>query len=145
MTQERAQRWPQIFPVPTFSHEVEFILSEGNATYERTGKTLKLSRGQKHDILETLAARMHTYKAYPNDREILEVAEALVTKHHCLSEPGSQKGWHGWKNSLKFKMGNYRTKLGRAGFQAVNSGKRRETTQTNNLLTVTSKDPRRQK
>uniref|UniRef100_A0A3Q3NBK1 PB1 domain-containing protein n=1 Tax=Mastacembelus armatus TaxID=205130 RepID=A0A3Q3NBK1_9TELE len=113
MTPDRTERWPDVFPVPTFS-------------YERLGKTLKLSRGQKHDILETLAAKMHCFKAYPNDREVSKVAEALVTQHPCLTEPGSQTGWYGWKNSLKFKMGNYRAKLSRAGFHevAVNSGKR---------------------
>lgn len=126
MTLDRAERWPDVFPLPTFSYEVELVLGEGNITYERTGKTLKLSRGQKHDILETLAAKMHSFKAYPNDKDVSVVAEALVTKHPCLKEPGSQTGWYGWKNSLKFKMGNYRTKLSRAGFRevAVNSGKR---------------------
>uniref|UniRef100_A0A3Q3KYI4 PB1 domain-containing protein n=1 Tax=Mastacembelus armatus TaxID=205130 RepID=A0A3Q3KYI4_9TELE len=105
MTPDRTERWPDVFPDPTFSYEVELILGEGNVTYERLGKTLKLSRAQKHDILETLAAKMHCFKAYPNDRET---------------------GWYGWKNSLKFKMGNYRAKLSRAGFHevAVNSGKR---------------------
>ncbi|KAM6978686.1 sterile alpha motif domain-containing protein 3-like isoform 2-T2 [Tautogolabrus adspersus] len=126
MTPERAQRWPDVFPVPAFSYEVELILGEGNFNHERTGKTLKLSRGQKHDILETLAAKMHSFKAYPNDKEISLVAEALVTTHPCLREAGSQTGWYGWKNSLKFKMGNFRTKLSRAGYSevAVNSGKR---------------------
>ncbi|XP_042258150.1 uncharacterized protein LOC121889970 isoform X3 [Thunnus maccoyii] len=126
MTPDRVNRWPDVFPVPIFSYEVEFLLSDGNATYDRTGKTLKLSRGQKHDILETLAAKMHSFKAYPNDKEVSMVAEALVIKHPCLKEPGSQTGWYGWKNSLKFKMGNFRTKLSRAGFHevAINSGKR---------------------
>uniref|UniRef100_A0A3P9H9U1 PB1 domain-containing protein n=1 Tax=Oryzias latipes TaxID=8090 RepID=A0A3P9H9U1_ORYLA len=126
MTPERVDKWPQVFPMPTFSYEVELILSEGNSTYQRTGKSLKLTRGQKHDILEALAATMHSFKAYPNDKEVSVVAEALVTHHPCLKEPGSKTGWYGWKNSLKFKMGNYRAKLSRAGFQevAVNSGKR---------------------
>lgn len=90
------------------------------------GKLLSYRGAKKHDILETLAAKMHSFKAYPNDREFSMVAKALVTKHPCLKEPGSQTGWYGWKNSLKFKMGNYRTKLSRAGFHeiAVNSGKR---------------------
>uniref|UniRef100_A0A3P9LXJ5 PB1 domain-containing protein n=1 Tax=Oryzias latipes TaxID=8090 RepID=A0A3P9LXJ5_ORYLA len=128
MTPERIDKWPQVFPMPTFSYEVELILSEGNSTYQRTGKSLKLTRGQKHDILEALAATMHSFKAYPNDKEVSVVAEALVTHHPCLKEPGSKTGWYGWKNSLKFKMGNYRAKLSRAGFQevAVNSGKRRK-------------------
>lgn len=87
-----------------------------------------MSRGQKHDILETLAVKMHDYTAYPNDQQVSMVAGALVEKHPCLKEPGSQTGWYGWKNSLKFKMGNYRAKLSQAGFQevAVNSGKRRK-------------------
>ena len=59
-------------------------------------------------------------KAYPTDKEASLVAGALVTKHPCLKEPGSQTGWYGWKNSLKFKMGNYRIKLS----LAVNSGRR---------------------
>uniref|UniRef100_A0A3Q3FLP9 PB1 domain-containing protein n=1 Tax=Labrus bergylta TaxID=56723 RepID=A0A3Q3FLP9_9LABR len=114
MTPERTQRWPDVCPVPAFTYEVELILVEGNLNHERTGKTLKLSRGQKHDILETLASKMHM------------VAEALVTTHPCLKEPGTQTGWYGWKNSLKFKMGNFCTKLSRAGYSevAVNSGKR---------------------
>ncbi|XP_033989023.1 uncharacterized protein LOC117484706 [Trematomus bernacchii] len=126
ITPERAEGWPAVFPVPTFALQVEHILGEGNLTYERTEKTLKISRGQKHIILENLATKMHSFKAYPNDKEVSMVAEALVTKHPCLKEPGSQTGWCGWRNSLKFKMGNFRTKLSRAGFHevAVNSGKR---------------------
>lgn len=126
MTPERVGKWPTTFLAPTFSHEVELILGDGNKAFEQTGKALKLSRGQKHNILETLAQRMHEFKAYPSDNEFSEVAEALVTKHPCLKEPGSQTGWYGWKNSLKFKMGNYRSKLSRAGFSevAVNSLKR---------------------
>ena len=126
MATARAERWPDVFQVPTFSSDVEFLLDEGNATYERTGRTLKLSKGQKHDILESLANKMHSFTAYPEDKQLAVVAEALVTKHPCLKEPGSQAGWYGWKNSLKFKMGNYRSKLSRAGIfeVAVNSGKR---------------------
>lgn len=126
ITPERVDRWPTDFPVPTFSYDVELILGEGNVAFEKNGKTLKLSKGQKHNILETLAGKMHSYKAYPTDREFSEVAEALIIKYPCLKEPGSPTGWYGWKNSLKFKMGNFRTKLSRAGFNevAVNSGKR---------------------
>lgn len=54
------------------------------------------------------------------------LAEALVRKHPCLKEPESDSGWNGWENSIKFKMGNYRTKMRRAGCQEVteNAGKR---------------------
>ncbi|XP_024245938.1 uncharacterized protein LOC112225993 [Oncorhynchus tshawytscha] len=59
------------------------------------------------------------FKAYPSDRKFAKAAEALVTKHPCLKEPGSKTGCDGWKNSLKFKMGNYRQKLRRVGFPEV--------------------------
>ncbi|XP_062341549.1 uncharacterized protein LOC134039601 [Osmerus eperlanus] len=69
---------------------------------------------------------MYGFKAYPSDRDITMAAEALVAKHPCLQEVGSETGCNGWKNSIKFKMGNYRTKMRRAGCQevTVNAGKR---------------------
>ncbi|XP_026100116.1 uncharacterized protein LOC113070979 [Carassius auratus] len=124
---ERGRRWPShIFPIPTFSFDVELRLREGNAEFEKNNKQLQLTRDIKHDILEKLASVMYGYKAYPSDKEIAMVAEALVVKHPCLKEAGSQTGWNGWKNSLKFKMGNYRSKMRRAGCPeiTVNAGKR---------------------
>ncbi|KAA8579190.1 hypothetical protein FQN60_018763, partial [Etheostoma spectabile] len=54
---------------------------------------------------------------------------ALVSKHLCLKEKGSKTWYEGWNNSLGFKIGNYRTKLRRAGIKdvAVNPGKRSRT------------------
>lgn len=122
----RMQAWPEEFPVPLFSYDVEYCLEAGNSAFQNTRKMLKLTRAQKHDILENMAKTMHSFKAYPSDKEIARAAEALVTKHPCLTEPGSHCGWYGWKISLKFKMGNYRTKLSRSGCDevAVNTGKR---------------------
>ncbi|KAG9266393.1 hypothetical protein AMEX_G19015 [Astyanax mexicanus] len=122
----RMQSWPDVFPVPLFSYVVEYCLEAGNAEYQNVRKMLKLTRAQKHDILENMAKTMHSFKPYPGDNEIARAAEALITKHPCLTEPGSHCGWYGWKMSLKFKMGNYRTKLSRSGCNevAVNSGKR---------------------
>lgn len=62
MTPDRVERWPQDFPIPTFSYEIELVLGEGDVAYERKGKALKLFREQKHDILEILACivSMHT-------------------------------------------------------------------------------------
>uniref|UniRef100_A0A3P8PU35 PB1 domain-containing protein n=1 Tax=Astatotilapia calliptera TaxID=8154 RepID=A0A3P8PU35_ASTCA len=118
--------WPDTFPVPTFSYEVEHLLEEGNRAFEMSGKHLKLTRAQKHNILETMASVMHTFKAYPSDGDVGLAAEALVTTHPCLKEPGSRNGSYGWKTSLKFKMGNYRTKLARSGCVevSVNAGRR---------------------
>ena len=79
----------------------------------------------KHDILEKLAETMYIFKAYPKDDDFSSVAKALISKHPCLTEPGPHR-WYGWKNSLTFKMANYRTKLRKAGCEdvAINGGKR---------------------
>ncbi|XP_016376725.1 uncharacterized protein LOC107715182, partial [Sinocyclocheilus rhinocerous] len=59
-----------------------------------------------------MAEVMHKFKPYPSDRDIGMAAEV--------------SGWYGWKTSLKFKMGNFRTKLARSGCVevSVNTGKR---------------------
>ncbi|KAL6484300.1 hypothetical protein MHYP_G00063490 [Metynnis hypsauchen] len=77
----------------------------------------------KHDILQK-RAEMYKYSAYPQDEHFNE--EAFISKHPCLAEPGSSTGCQGWKNSLKFKMGNLRSKLHRCGVAdvSVNSNKR---------------------
>ncbi|XP_033947886.1 sterile alpha motif domain-containing protein 3-like isoform X2 [Pseudochaenichthys georgianus] len=85
-----------------------------------------MTRDLKHDILEKLASTIYGFKAYPSDNNIAMVAEALVATHPCLKEAGSQTGWNGWKQSIKFKMGNYRNKMRQAGCLEVivNDGKR---------------------
>ncbi|MEQ2247155.1 hypothetical protein ILYODFUR_006314 [Ilyodon furcidens] len=69
---------------------------------------------------------MYSYTAYPNNAQFESVAQALITKHPCLQERCSTSRCSGWKNSLKFKMANYRTKRRRSGCfdVAVNAGKR---------------------
>uniref|UniRef100_A0A8P4KEN1 Uncharacterized protein n=1 Tax=Dicentrarchus labrax TaxID=13489 RepID=A0A8P4KEN1_DICLA len=123
---QRQKSWPDIFPVPTFTYEVEHVLEEGNGAFATSGKTLKLTRSQKHNILENMAAVMYNFKPYPSDNDVGMAAEALVRAHPCLKEPGSVSGWYGWKMSLKFKMGDYRGKLSRSGCLevSVNAGKR---------------------
>lgn len=122
----RQKKWPDAFTVPTFSYEVEHVLEEGNRVFETSGKTVKLTRSQKHNVLESMAETIHSFKPYPSDREIGKAAEALITAHPCLKELGSKTGWYGWKVSLGFKMGNYRQKLARSGCAevSVNAGKR---------------------
>uniref|UniRef100_A0A8C6LP38 Sterile alpha motif domain-containing protein 3-like n=1 Tax=Nothobranchius furzeri TaxID=105023 RepID=A0A8C6LP38_NOTFU len=124
---ERLSRWPSgPFPVPTFAFDVELRLRNGNDDFEKNKRHLKLTRDLKHEILEKLASEIYRFKAYPSDREIENAARALVAKHPCLQEAGSETGFYGWKNSLKFKMGNYRKKMRQAGRQEVyvNAGKR---------------------
>ncbi|KAE8277556.1 hypothetical protein D5F01_LYC24472 [Larimichthys crocea] len=74
-------------------------------------------------------------------------AEALVTAHPCLREHGSKNGWYGWKVALKFKMGNYRTRLARSGCVevSVNAGKRSRTNPENDYPHSNIKRARRAK
>uniref|UniRef100_A0A8C1HNB5 Uncharacterized protein n=1 Tax=Cyprinus carpio carpio TaxID=630221 RepID=A0A8C1HNB5_CYPCA len=143
---ERAKMWPRgDFPIPQFSYDVELRLRQGNDEFEKSGKGLKLTRDQKHDILEKLGSTMYDFKAYPDDKQIGKVAEALVTKHPCLKEPGSDTGWNGWKISLKFKMGNLRNKMRKIGCLevAVNAGKRSQSRPENEPSHSKIKKPRR--
>lgn len=122
----RRDQWPETFEIPIFSVDIEYRLREGNLAYMKDGTFIVPSRDMKHAILEKLAESMYSFKAYPLDEDFGVVAAALINKHPCLKEPGSPTGWYGWKNSLKFKMGNYRTKLRKAGCLdvAINGGKR---------------------
>uniref|UniRef100_A0A9J7XHJ2 Sterile alpha motif domain-containing protein 3-like n=1 Tax=Cyprinus carpio carpio TaxID=630221 RepID=A0A9J7XHJ2_CYPCA len=122
----RQAQWPETFEVPNFPVDIEFRLRQGNLLYMRDQTYMQVPRDMKHEILEKLAECMYSFKAYPSDDDFNDVASSLVKKHPCLTEPGSSTGWNGWKNSLKFKMGNYRTKLRRAGCTDVliNVGKR---------------------
>lgn len=60
----------------------------------------------------------------PNAERLHSVALALISRHPFLREPGSPDGCSGWKHCLKFKMGNFRSKLKRAGCKevAINAG-----------------------
>lgn len=122
----RSQPWPTVFPLPTFSYDVELRLRQGNDAFRKDGTRLSISRDMKSEILDKIAEAIYSFKAYPVNEEFESVAIALIEKHPCLKEPGSTSGWYGWKISLKFKMGNYRQKLRDAGCQElkVNSEKR---------------------
>ncbi|MEQ2174945.1 hypothetical protein GOODEAATRI_012982, partial [Goodea atripinnis] len=126
-SQERLRQWPEEFDmyIPKFSVDVEYRLRQANLLHRRDGTHLIPSKELKHDILERVAETMYALKAYPTNSEFEAVATALVRIHPCLKEQGSASGWSGWKNSLKFKMGNYRTKMRRLGHcdVTVNGGK----------------------
>lgn len=98
---------------------MEFELRESNCEFEKEGKSLRLTRDQKHNILDVMAAEIYRYNRYPSTKQLAKAADALVSKHPCLKERACQTGFEGWKNSLRFKMGNYRTKLSRAGIKDV--------------------------
>ncbi len=105
------RQWPEYFDIPNFSVDVDYRLRRRDPAFMRDGTCVALPRDMKHDILEKLTETMYSCTAYPTDEDFASVAQALTSKHPSLSEPGPQPGWYGWKNSLKFKMGNYRTKL----------------------------------
>lgn len=123
---EVRKEWPDPFIIPKFSVSVEYQLRQGNLTYLRDATYLKISKDLKHCILDRLAEAIYSYKAYPEDEDIDDVAKALVAEHPCLKERGSSSGYQGWKNSLKFKMGNYRNDMRKLGHPdvTVNAGKR---------------------
>ena len=107
---ERHNLWPAVFPIPSFSYNTEMALRQGNERFLKDGTPLT-TPSVKSDILERLAEAMFSYTAYPNDPQRAAVAQALIEKHPCLREPGSFNGFYGWQQSLKYKCGNYRSKL----------------------------------
>ncbi|KAL4006538.1 RNA-binding protein 26 [Sarotherodon galilaeus] len=107
--------WLNVFVVPKFTYDVELELQQKNAEYEANGTLFKPGIKLKGVILDGLAQEMLKYTKYPKDYQCEEVAAALTRTHPCLGQLGSKTGFWGWKQSLKYKMQNYRTKLGRLG------------------------------
>ncbi|KAK7160651.1 hypothetical protein R3I93_008342 [Phoxinus phoxinus] len=116
LSTSRFEQWPSMFPVPSFSYDVELRLKKANEDLQENGTALIVPRDMKMNILDKLAETVYSFKAYPKDSEIEKVASALVEKHPSLKDPGSDTtGCEAWKISLKFKMANYRQKLRNAG------------------------------
>lgn len=114
----REDPWPAEFEIPEFSVDINYRLRQGDLAYMKDGSLLKMSHVLndvlKHGILGKLAEAMYKFMTYPADYHFGHVASALIKAHPCLSETGSSTGYCAWKNSLKFKMGNYCTKLRRS-------------------------------
>ncbi|XP_035986263.1 uncharacterized protein LOC118559847 [Fundulus heteroclitus] len=107
----RKEPWPKEFIIPPFSLETEGQLQRGNSEYAHNQTRLTPSSKMLSDILERLAEKIFSYKAYPTDADLSDVAEALTRKHPCLRQPDSFNESYGWKLKLKSKMCNYRTQL----------------------------------
>lgn len=124
---QRLQRWPTNFPVSHFTYETELLLASANETLKKDETKLNFT-AVLSDVLEKLAETIFQYVAYPTSAQLSDVAEALVREHPCLKEPGSYNGCYGWQQRLKYKMGNYRSKLRRLGCPKldVNSLKRKQ-------------------
>ncbi|MEQ2180005.1 hypothetical protein GOODEAATRI_031084 [Goodea atripinnis] len=115
----RSSGWPVVFVVPRFPYDCELQLEKANAAFKATGTLLDPDIRLKTAILDSLAEAIVQHKVYPTDGEFEEAAEALVSSHPCLREPGSATGYVGWKVSLKYKLANYRRKLKRLGCPEV--------------------------
>ncbi|XP_029989343.1 uncharacterized protein LOC115418930 [Sphaeramia orbicularis] len=66
-----------------------------------------------------MAEEIFKYTAYPSDSQIEEAAEVLVHTHPCLMQRGTCAGHEGWKQYLKTKVANFRTKLCKIGLLEV--------------------------
>lgn len=66
-----------------------------------------------------MASEIMKFKAYPSFQDLDDVAAALILKHPCLKERGSESG---------YKIGNYHTKLRKIGCPEldINSIKRKQ-------------------
>ena len=124
-TSRRSKQWPDPFVIPTFSYDVELKLRRGNEAYQKDGCLLSLTNDVKTDILDKVGRAMYDFTAYPTQKQIEDVAKALVVKHPCLKEPGSTEGFYCWKFSLSFKMGNLRQKYRIAGCPELSVNRKR--------------------
>lgn len=117
--------WPAVFEIPEFSVDVNYRLSQGDLKNMLNDSRLNITKDMKHDILQKLAETIYKYTAYPQEQHFEQVAAALVERHPCLKEAGSPNGYSGWMDSLKYKMGNFRSKMRAAGMAdvVVNSNK----------------------
>ncbi|XP_052473605.1 uncharacterized protein LOC128030159 [Carassius gibelio] len=115
----RRSSWPETFCIPPFSYDAEFKLEQANSVFRENGTLLIPDIKLKSDILEGLVQKIVQYKVYVTDREFEQVGEALIKKHPCLTERGSDTGYGGWKVSLKYKLSNYRTHLRKLGCPEV--------------------------
>ncbi|XP_034542093.1 uncharacterized protein LOC117814722 [Notolabrus celidotus] len=131
--------WPDPFIIPDFSHDVELQLTAANDAYAKEGTVMVVSKGVKSEILDKLADMISKVTAYPSKEHYESVATALVAKHPCLRELGSEKGWYCWVFSLKFKMGNYRQRLMAAGCPEVVVNKRKRGQTSSKVLKKSKK------
>ena len=82
----RTEPWSKEFNIPPFSFETEGQLEKGNAEYTENQTRLTPSSKMLSDILERLAEKIFSNKAYPTDADLSDVAKALTRKHPCLRQ-----------------------------------------------------------
>lgn len=139
----RSSSWPDPFVVPYFSYDAEVQLERGNAEFTATGTYFNPGHKLKSVILDGIAEEILKYTAYPSDSQFDKAAAALTKAHPCLGELGSRIGYWGWKQSLKYKMANYRTKLGQLGCPEVRINSLKHKKQGQGKAASNIKKPRR--
>ncbi|XP_058500363.1 uncharacterized protein LOC131469446 [Solea solea] len=117
--ESRTSSWPPVFIVPNFSYFADILLQRANAEFRENGTLLTPPPKLRMDILEGMAEQIFKYTAYPSDSQLEEAAEVLVHVHPCLRERGTRAGHEGWKQYLKTKVANFRTKLCKIGYPEV--------------------------
>ncbi|KAM4540181.1 uncharacterized protein PAE49_020850 isoform 1-T2 [Odontesthes bonariensis] len=121
-----ASEWPCPFLIPALSLDVELKLRKGNEAYEKTKKSIDVTRDIKTDILDKLAHAAFAIKAYPQPHEVESIAVALITKYPCLRDVDGN-GYDGWLGSIRNKFNNFRAKLRLAGCSDVSLNSKRKT------------------
>lgn len=84
-----------------------------------TDETSTLTESWKESSLWAYAKKWWNTQSTKKDYQCEEVAEALTRAHPCLGQLESRTEFWGWKQSLEYKMQNYRTKLGRLGHPEI--------------------------
>lgn len=74
-----------LFQIPTFAFDVALTLRERNAKLEKNSKRL-VAMEQKHDISAKPGFAMYGLEAYPTDKGIAMVTEAVLAKHPYFKE-----------------------------------------------------------
>ena len=117
---------PRPYNLPIFDLSTRLILEQKQQIYDESAAMYIPGKNEKSKLLSALCEDIYRYKCYPNDEDCTIVARALVDKFPCLKEKGGPLGFEGWKNSLKYKMGNLRNQLSRAGVTetAANGGRK---------------------
>ncbi|XP_063062298.1 uncharacterized protein LOC134455202 [Engraulis encrasicolus] len=120
---------PGSVQIPKFSLDVELRLKQGNEVYKQTKTPIVPTREMKSAIITAIVESIFASDCYPDKADMKCYAAALVAKHPCLTEDGPGTGYDGWLVSLWFKVGNYRTKLRKAGHAEVSVNKKKADTE----------------
>lgn len=117
-----------------WSRDAAVKVKTRNSSLKASGWTQVAKSGQI--FCRHLASEIMKYTTrYPTSAQWDDVGEALIMKHPCLKGQGSVTGYNGWKISLKYKMGNNRTKLRSLGCPEMRFNSMKNRWPNNQVLT----------